>query len=93
MKKTITFIILFFSLYAIGQEKLQLTDLYNLLNTNYPLTQQTTLLEKQNQLDLAVINTENLPKLEFAAQATYQSDVTQMLISPGTSCKTICKSE
>jgi outer membrane protein TolC len=76
MKKTITFVILFVSFYAIGQEKLQLTDLYNLLNTNYPLTLQTTLLEKQHQLDLAIINTENLPKLEFAAQATYQSDVT-----------------
>jgi outer membrane protein TolC len=80
MKKTITFVILFVSFYAIGQEKLQLTDLYNLLNTNYPLTLQTTLLEKQHQLDLEVIHTENLPKLEFAAQATYQSDVTQIPI-------------
>ncbi|MBI9040710.1 TolC family protein [Lutibacter sp.] len=80
MKKTITFIILLFSLSAIAQDKLQLTDLYKLLNKNYPLTQQTELLEKQNQLDLEVINTENLPKLEFAAQATYQSDVTQIPI-------------
>ena len=80
MKKTITFVILFVSFYATGQEKLQLTDLYKLLNTNYPLTLQTTLLEKQHQLDLAIINTENLPKLEFAAQATYQSDVTQIPI-------------
>jgi outer membrane protein TolC len=80
MKKTITFIILLFSISAIGQDKLQLTDLYKLLNKNYPLTQQTELLEKQNQLDLEVINTENLPKLEFAAQATYQSDVTQIPI-------------
>lgn len=80
MKKTITYLLIFSSLYVVGQEKIQLTDLYNLLTKNYPLTQQTTLLEKQNQLDLAVINTENLPKLEFAAQTTYQSDVTQIPI-------------
>ena len=80
MKNTITFIFLFFSLYAIGQDKLQLTDLYKLLNTNFPLTKQTELLEKQNLLDLEVINTENFPKIEFAAQATYQSDVTQIPI-------------
>lgn len=86
MKKIITLITLFISIYAIGQENLQLTDLYKLLIKNYPLTQQTALLEKQNQLDLAVINTENLPKIEFAAQATYQSDVTHLPISlPNTS--------
>lgn len=86
MKKIITLITLFISIYAIGQENLQLTDLHKLLIKNYPLTQQTALLEKQNQLDLAVINTENLPKIEFAAQATYQSDVTHLPISlPNTS--------
>jgi outer membrane protein TolC len=80
MKKTITYVFLFFSMYLIGQEKLQLKDCYNLLDKNYPLAQQSALLEKQYEFDLAVINTENLPKLDFAAQATYQSDVTQIPI-------------
>ena len=64
-----------------SQEKLSLKECYILLDKNYPLTQQSTLLEQQNALDLAVINTENLPKLEFAAQASYQSDVTHLPIS------------
>lgn len=80
MKKHITLFILFSSLISFAQQKLTLDECYSLLNKNYPLAHKTTLLENQNALDLAVIHTENLPKLEFAAQATYQSDVTQIPI-------------
>ena len=81
MKKIHFLLFLFLSLTIFSQEKLSLEECYNLLNKNYPLTQKSTLLEQQNALDLAVINTENLPKLEFAAQASYQSDVTHLPIS------------
>ncbi|MBP9599996.1 MAG: TolC family protein [Lutibacter sp.] len=81
MKKIHFLLFLFLSLTMFSQEKLSLKECYILLDKNYPLTQQSTLLEQQNALDLAVINTENLPKLEFAAQASYQSDVTHLPIS------------
>ena len=81
MKKIHFLLFLFLSLTMFSQEKLSLKECYILLDKNYPLTQQSTLLEQQNAHDLAVINTENLPKLEFAAQASYQSDVTHLPIS------------
>ncbi len=61
---------------ATAQEKLNLQQCYNLTNSNYPLTKQKTLLAEQNTLDLAVIKTEKMPKLDFSAQASYQSAVT-----------------
>ncbi len=63
-----------------SQEKLSLETCYSLLNKNYPLAKQGELLLKQHELDLAVISTNKLPKLELGAQTTYQSDVTQMPI-------------
>ncbi|MDO9260519.1 MAG: TolC family protein, partial [Flavobacteriaceae bacterium] len=80
MKKTITFWILLITISAIGQEKLSLNDCYILVDKNYPLSKQFDLLAQQNVLDLAIIQTEKLPKLDFSAQATYQSEVTQMPI-------------
>lgn len=80
MKKILTLLLLFCSIISFGQQQLTLDECYNLLYKNYPLAQQSILLEKQNLLDLEVIHTENLPKLEFAAQATYQSDVTKIPI-------------
>ena len=63
-----------------SQEKMSLETCYSLLNKNYPLAKQGELLLKQHELDLAVISTNKLPKLELGAQTTYQSDVTQMPI-------------
>ena len=64
-----------------SQEKLGLEDCYTLVEKNYPLAKQTDLFEKQHDLDLAIIHTEKLPKLDFLAQATYQSAVTQVPIA------------
>jgi len=86
MKKIFTLGFLFFAVFSYGQEKLNLTDCYQLINKNYPLAKQTNLLAKQNELDVAVIQKGKLPKLDLLVQASYQSDVTQMpLAIPGTS--------
>ena len=81
MKKLSLFIILLSVLSINAQEKLNLEECYELVNKNYPLAKQNDLLSKQNDLDLEVINTAKLPKLDLSAQATYQSDITELPIA------------
>jgi len=81
MKRIITFIIVLLSLSVFSQKKLSLKECQNLVHKNYPLSKKSSLLAKQNDLDIAVINTAKLPKLEASAQATYQSDVIELPIS------------
>lgn len=78
MKSLCNYLIVFISLNAFAQEQLTLNDCYNLLDINYPLVQQTDLLEKQNAIDIEAIETERLPQLNMAAQATYQSEVIEI---------------
>jgi len=78
MKKITTLLILFLAFNVFAQEKLSLEECYMLVNKNYPLAKQHNLLAKQNAFDLEVIKTNKLPKLDFASQATYQSDVIEL---------------
>ncbi len=75
MKKIGVFILMFIALNSFAQEKLSLEQCYVLAEGNYPIAKQKTLLATQNELDLEVIKTGKLPKIDFQAQATYQSDV------------------
>ena len=81
MKKITTLLILFLTFSVFAQEKLSLEECYILVEKNYPLAKQNDLLAKQNAFDLEVIKTNKLPKLDFASQATYQSDVIELPIS------------
>jgi outer membrane protein TolC len=84
MKKLILFAFILLSNSAFSQEKLNLEVCYNLINKNYPLAKQTNLLAKQNEIDIEIIKTGKMPKIDFDIQATYQSDVTKMPITvPG----------
>lgn len=80
MKKLFLYTVLLISISSFSQEKLTLETCYDLVKTNYPLAKQHRILAKQNAIDLEVIATDRLPQLEVAAQATYQSDVTQVPI-------------
>lgn len=71
-------ILLLFANQLFAQEKLSITDCYDLLNKNYPLAKQIDLLAQQNKFALEIIQTEKLPKFDFTAQATYQSEVAKM---------------
>lgn len=85
MKKLLLLIFILISFGLFAQEKMSLETCYTLIQKNYPLAKQNDLLVKQNELDLEVIQTGKLPKLDFLAQATYQSDVTQTPFTvPGT---------
>ena len=81
MKKITTLLILFLTCSVFSQEKLSLEECYTLVNKNYPLAKQHSLLTKQNELDLEVIKTKKLPQLDFLAQASYQSDVIDIPVS------------
>jgi len=80
MKHIVSYIIVLFSMNLIAQQSLSLDECYKLVAVNYPLAKQHDLLEKQSTIDLDIINTEKLPKLDFLAQATYQSDVIEIPI-------------
>ncbi len=77
MKKISLLLFTLFTMTIFSQEKLSLTDCYQLVQQNYPLAKQTDLLAKQNELDVEVIQKGKLPKLDVLVQATYQSDVTK----------------
>ena len=78
MKIIGVFILMFIALNSFAQEKLSLEQCYVLAEGNYPIAKQKTLLATQNELDLEVIKTGKLPKIDFQAQATYQSDVIEL---------------
>lgn len=80
MKKIlqITFMLLTTLTYA--QQKLTLEECYNLAYKNYPLAKQTNLLQQKKEFEIDAINKGKLPKIDLNAQATYQSEVTQLPI-------------
>ena len=74
MKKLI--ILLFFiPLSSFAQESLSLEKCYDLAEVNYPKFKQSALVKEQSDLNSEIIKTKKYPKLDFDAQATYQSDV------------------
>lgn len=81
--KKITLIVLFiFTVNHLkAQDQLGLEECYNLVTKNFPTAKQSEYYATKNALDLDVIKTDKLPKVDFSAQATYQSDVTHMPIS------------
>jgi outer membrane protein TolC len=63
---------------AYSQEELSLTQCYSLAETNHPIAKQNELIPQQNKLNTDIINTNKYPKLDFSAQASYQSDVIKL---------------
>lgn len=77
MKAYSYLLFLFLSFSAFSQEILTLEECYNLAEKNYPLAQQTYLLEDKSKSEIGIINKGRLPKLDVNAQASYQSEVIQ----------------
>ncbi len=63
-----------------SQNTINLETCYEGLNANYPLVKQHIILNHQNETELLAIKTQALPQLKLNAQATYQSDVTEVPI-------------
>jgi outer membrane protein TolC len=61
-----------------AQETISLDECLRLVQINYPLAKQTSLLSEQLELDIDAIKKDRLPKLDLNGQATYQSEVTSL---------------
>lgn len=80
MKNIIRFSFLLLITISNAQQKLTLGECYNLANKNYPIAKQTNLLQQKQAYDIDALNKGKLPKIDLNAQATYQSEVTQLPI-------------
>ena len=80
MKKNLTALLVLLSLVVNAQQKLTLEDCYALANKNYPIAKQAELLQQKNTYDIDALKKGKLPKIDFNAQATYQSEVTELPI-------------
>ncbi|MBD0725322.1 transporter [Flavobacterium sp. L1I52] len=79
--RTIKILLLFlFPFLALAQQQLSLEDCYKLADKNYPLAKQNDLLARKSQLEIQNMDKDYLPKIDLNAQATYQSEVTQVPI-------------
>ncbi len=81
MKTKITFLLL--SLLSLGlsaQNNLELHKLYSQAKENHPLQKQSDLFQKQNNINNSLIEKNFYPKFDLNAQATFQSDVTEINI-------------
>ncbi len=78
MKKLISLIVVFIVTLSNAQERLSLETCYQLVTKNYPLAKQSELLKLKNEFETEAIQKGKLPKIDWNAQATYQSDVTEV---------------
>lgn len=77
--KNLFFLLLILVTFQINaQEKISLVQCYQLVTNNYPLAKQTELLKQKNDFETEAIQKGKLPKIDWNAQATYQSDVTEV---------------
>ena len=85
MKNKLVLLVLFIiPLISKAQQTLTLEDCYALVNKNYPLAKQNSLLARKTTYEIDGINKAKLPKIDLNAQATYQSDVIALPIAmPG----------
>jgi len=74
MKKLIL-LLFFIPLSSFAQESLSLEKCYDLAEVNYPKSKQSALVKEQSDLNSEIIKTKKYPKIDFDAQATYQSEV------------------
>jgi outer membrane protein TolC len=67
-----------------AQDTISLPECYLLLDQNYPLAKQKTLITQNYELTKKAIQKNFLPQVSLSAQATYQSDVPHVpLAAPG----------
>ncbi|KAA3622310.1 MAG: TolC family protein [Flavobacterium sp.] len=81
MKNINLFVLLVFTgIFGYSQSTISLDQCYEGLKENYPLIKQQAILEQQNEVERSALSTKTLPQLNLTAQATYQSDVTEVPI-------------
>ena len=75
MRKIIVYSLIFIPFLGFSQQKITLNECYDLAEKNYPLAKQINLIQQKSTLEIDALNKAKLPKIDFNAQATYQSDV------------------
>lgn len=80
MKKNLTALLVLLSLVVNAQQKITLEECYALANKNYPIAKQAELLQQKNTYEIDALKKGKLPKIDLNAQATYQSEVTELPI-------------
>lgn len=75
MKQFLIFLAILTAIPTMAQQRISLTECYQLVNDHYPLAKQKDLLETQNTLESEAVSTSQLPQVAFDAYATYLSDV------------------
>lgn len=94
MKKFVYIALCFASNAFWAQEKLTFEKCYELVEKNYPLAKQNNLLQSQAELQTKILEKDKLPKVALNAQATYQSEVTQVPFSmPNTTIEPLSKDQ
>ncbi|WP_339611637.1 TolC family protein [uncultured Planktosalinus sp.] len=78
MKKSFVFILLLTGTVAWSQTTITLEECYALAEEYYPLQKQTALLNTKTSLEREALHAKRLPQMELDAQATYQSDATEI---------------
>jgi outer membrane protein TolC len=83
MKKCFIIGLLLFTNYLFAQQSdtISIQTCYELARTNYPLSKQIDLNNRNNQLRLKNLSKNYLPQMNINAQASYQSDVTEMIVN------------
>lgn len=77
-----------------AQNPLTIEMCHELARINYPLIQQKQLIEESTAYSIANIRSGQLPQVSIHAQATYQSDVTQVPIAaPGFNIEPLSKDQ
>ena len=80
MKRIISMLFLVGAINANAQQSMTLETCYALALNKYPLAKQADLLKQKSTYEINNLNKGKLPKIDLNAQATYQSEVTQLPI-------------
>src|SRR5690606_3278297 len=73
---------IFGAMSAFAQDTISLSQCYDLLDQNYPLVKQKQLLARSADFSRTALQKNFLPQVNLNAQATYQSDVPHVPVSP-----------
>ena len=79
--KNIIYILFLIGNAMFAQQTISLQECYQALDSNHPLLKQGISIDKQNELDVAILATKKKPIIELVAQGNLLSDVTSLPIT------------
>lgn len=92
--RRLLFLIVFMPLATQAQDPLTIEKCYEQARQNYPLIKQKQLIDQSKEYTIANVRTGYLPQVSINAQATYQSDVTQVPVAaPGFNIEPLSKDQ